>query len=261
MAGQVLTNSRLYYKGHDLSGMTNNITLNYSADLLDRTCFDSVSRKRLAGLKSMELSMAGFWDSSHKNVASSEVGPDRLMYNAIGGTSDVMSVVPRGTGFGFGAHFTKGIAGEYSPAGSIGELMGYTFNAYGEGEPVVHGKLMHAGPLTTESLKSTGIDFANGATGTKIYAGVHVLGVATGVKMSIEFGMDTDVAFPGASTMLTIGISTDDIGQSKWGSSALAGTSTLSQYYRLTLANNGTSGTTSAGARTNAIIVFGHKKP
>ena len=261
MGVEVLKNVRLYYKGHDLTGITNNVTLNYSAEMLDRTCFDSDSRKRIAGLKNMELNAGGFWDSSHKNVASSEVGPDRLMFNAIGGTSDVMTVIPQGTAFGYEAYFNKGVAGEYNPSGSVGELLGFTFNAYGEGEPLVRGRLMHAGPLTTESLKSTGIDFKNGATGTKIYAGVHVLGVATGVKLSIEFGMDTDVAFPAASTMLTIGISTADIGQSRWGSSVLAHTSSLEQHYRLTLKNNGASGTTAAGARTNAIIVFGHKKP
>ncbi len=262
MGGHVWKNSRLYYKGHDLTGMTNSITLNYSAELLDRTCFDTQSRKRLAGLKNMELNAAGFWDSSHKNVATSEIGPDRLMFDAIGGTSDVMTVIPAGTAFGYGAYFAKGVAGEYAPAGSVGELLGYTFNAYGEGEPLVHGRLMHAGPLTTASLKSTAIDFKAGSTGTKIYAGVHVLGVATGVKLSIEFGMATGIDFGGAkSTMLTIPISTADIGQAKWGSSVLADTSSLVQAYRVTLKNNGTSGTTAAGAKTNAIIVFGHKKP
>ncbi len=262
MGGEVLKNVRLYYKGHDLTGITNSVTLNYSAELLDRTCFDSSSRKRISGLKNIEVNEAGFWDSSHKNVATSEVGPDRLMFNAIGGTSDVMSVIPRGTGFGYRAHFTKGVAGEYSPAGTVGELLGFTFNAYGEGQPLVHGRLMHAGPLTTLALKSTAIDFGAGATGTRIYAGVHVLGVATGVKLSIEFGMATGVDFGGAkSTMLKIPISTADIGQSKWGSSVLANTSSLVQAYRVTLKNNGASGTTAAGARTNAIIVFGHQKP
>ena len=136
MAETVLKNVKMYYKGYDLSGDMNNVTLANNVDILENTCFGSNSKKRIPGLKDVEITSAGYWNTSGGKPGVSSGLIDPVAFNAIGGSSDVVSVIPLGSTIGGIAYSAKSVAGEYTPSGSIGEMFGFNFAAYGNGDLV-----------------------------------------------------------------------------------------------------------------------------
>lgn len=232
MGISVLKNVKTYYRGHDLSGDMNNCTLTNSVELLDRTCFGSTFRKRKSGLKDYEVSMSGYWNTSGGRAGNTYGKIDPIAHTAIGGSSDVLSVLPDGTGLGNIAYFGKSVAGEYSPSGSIGELFAYNFTAYGDGN-LLRGKVMEAGILTTESDDHIRA-FGAASTLKNLYAAVHVLGTSQGaagasVKIKIQRSTTTDFAVVD-STCMTFILTTADSGQGRFGTTKVESSGTAYSY-------------------------------
>lgn len=216
MGEQVLRNVKIFFKGYDMSGQLNNVSLTINSELLDKTTFGSSFRKRKHGLKTLELNGSGFWDASANNNM-----PDDVLQPEVGSsTEEIMTINPEGTP-GSLAVFTKGIVASYSPGGSIGELMGFDFAAQSYGV-AVKGKLVRSSTIVGTGA-STIYKFSRSSDTRTLYAAMHVIGDTTDAAdyetVSIQVSDTTDFS-ANVSTHLKFGttLNNDDAGTAQWAS-------------------------------------------
>lgn len=175
MGEKVLKNVRVYFGGYDISGQTNNMTLTKTAELKDRTTFKSSARQRIAGLQDVEVALSGNWNSTVIDKPISET---------IATTGQVLSIIASGTSQGSICYFVRSITGEYSPAGSIGELYGFDFAGYAQQQPLVRGKLIeNSATLSTGNGTAVGLGVTPTST-QKLYVVHHVLGPSSSGSLS-----------------------------------------------------------------------------
>lgn len=128
MATLILTDAKILVGGFDVSANSNEVTVEYGAEMLDATAFGDTTRKRVGGLSTARLTGRGWWDSPV---------PDKNFFEAIGVDDDVVSVFPTaiiegststGSGFAF-----KSVVARYNPAGRVGDLFAFDLEAEGRG--------------------------------------------------------------------------------------------------------------------------------
>lgn len=250
MGEQVLKNCKLYFDGYDISGHTNNITLNYGAELQDRTSFGSTARKRIAGLTNVELTGSGYFEAGTSK-------PDTAIYPTIGSSSaTVLTVCPTSNGAaGERAFSHKAMIGEYAPGGNIGEIMGFSFAAFGEGSPLVRGVVAENSTALSTGLSATPHNLGTGTSTQKVYAALHAISVSSSAAV-----LDFTIQCAGSSgfsiftTQLALNQITDTGGHTaQWKSTAA---STDKNWYRLSITSTSTA--VSAGS-LNGIISIGIK--
>ena len=78
MAVVPFTDAFLSANDHDLTGFAKNVTLNYSAEMLDKTVFGATSRAKIGGLKTWSLDV-----TFNLDFASSS-GPDTVLWGLVG---------------------------------------------------------------------------------------------------------------------------------------------------------------------------------
>jgi hypothetical protein len=239
MTEQVLKNVGIILNGFNLSGNMNNVTINHTAEIHDKTVFGSSWRKRLSGLKSVDISGSGFWNSSG-GVAGTTHGkgkPDPVIWPEIGASSNVMSILPEGTAIDKKAYFTKGLEGEYSQSGSIGDMLGFTMAYQGDGKALAKGKVIRATTFSTGTTPPVSTSLGFGSTSAqKVYAAIHLF-TSTGGERRVSVQSASASNFGGASTILAWSQSQCDsssIGTAKYGSTKPA--STKHQFYRVVVA-------------------------
>ncbi len=179
MAELVLINCQIFHGGYDLSSKHNEISLVYGAEIKDRTVFNTNSRLKKAGLADAEISGGGFWDAS---------ALDEALFEGVAVDGQVFSISPSTGVPGSRAYMLQGVDGEYVPGARIGELLGFNFAAYGQGE-LVRGTIMEN---ATRAATGTGTPRQLGAVGAaqKMYAALHVFGItgtdAPGVSVTVD---------------------------------------------------------------------------
>jgi hypothetical protein len=227
MAELVLKNTKIYFKGYDLSGQMNNVSLTMNSEMLDKTTFGSSFRKRKHGMKSLELTGSGFWDASSNNNM-----PDDVIHPEVGSTNEeVMTVNPEGIPNSL-AVITQGIVASYSPGGSIGELMGFDFAAQSFGA-AAKGKMVRTSTIAG-SGQSTIISLSRSSNTRRLYAAMHVINdtsdAADYEAVSIQTSPTSDFS-ANVSTHLKFGttINNDDAGTAQWASTK----GSSDTYYRL----------------------------
>jgi hypothetical protein len=257
MAEQILKNVKLFLDGYNLSGDMNSCTVSKSVELVDDTVFGSTFRSRRAGLGDFTVNVGGFWNSSDYPAPAGGGKVDPIVWNKIGSSNDVLSVLPNGTDRKSQAIFAKGIESEYSPSGEIGGMFGYNFTAYGNHMPV-RGKVLFDGWLTTKA-KSSGVSIgtiaAAQSSGKKLEVGVHVLNCSStgAVSLSLVVLRATSTNFGADSTRYTFALSTGTVGKAVYGSSVAHGSS--GQFsYRINLKR----AAGSSQNRLKALVVIGH---
>ena len=225
MAEQILKNVKIYFGGQSLGGSLNQAQVTYNSELKDKTVFGSSCRKRAAGLQSMDFTASGFWSASTgTQVAGSteEYKPDDYLFDEIGSSAEALTIIPNGTALGNRAFFTQSVVGEYSPAGQIGELFGFSFVATGEGVALVRGSLMEAGSLST-AITGTARNIGIRTSTQKLYAALQVLTVSSsGATIRPEIITDSSSAFGiSPSTAIVFTAITDvDNGTADWASTS-----------------------------------------
>jgi len=232
MAELVLKNCKIYFKGYDLSGQMNNVSLTINNDLLDKTSFGSSFRKRKSGLKSLEISGSGFWDAAAANNM-----PDDVLQPEVGSsTEEIMTINPEGIPNSL-AVFTKGIVASYSPGGSIGELMGFDFAGQSYGI-AVQGKMVRTSTIVMTG-QSTIIQLSRSSNTRKLWAAMHVIGDTTDAAhyeaVSIQVADSSNFA-TNVSSHLKFGttISNAHAGTAQWASTKAS----TDVYYRVRWAGN-----------------------
>jgi hypothetical protein len=232
MAELVYKNAKIYFKGYDMSGQMNNLSLTMNSEMLDKTVFGTSFRKRKHGLKSLELTGSGFWDASASNNM-----PDDILQPEVGSsTEEVMTINPEGVSNSL-AVMTKGIVASYSHGGSIGELMGFDFAGQSYGV-AAKGKMVRNTTITGNS-ESTIVNLSRSSDTRKLYAAMHVINDTTDAahrqSVSIQVS-DTSDFSANVSSHLQFGttINNDDAGTAQW-ASTVASTDT---YYRVRWVGN-----------------------
>ena len=252
MAETILKNVKLYYAGYDLSGDMNSLTLGHTVEMLDRTVFGSSFRRRRGGLRDMEISGGGFWNSTAG-------GNNPILYDSVGSaasTAKTITVLPEGTGIGNEAYFAPNIAGSYSPSGTIGGMLGFTFAGQGNGDFVM-GKVLRAGWGSTLAAAAAIRKIGAGSTAKeKTACAVHVFksSGAAGASVTLHVDRSTTTDFSSAATTaFKITLTTANVGMSGYYSTKLGSSAVFS--YRINTSQAGTS-----LKRLNFVASVGHTK-
>lgn len=168
MSSLKFTDCKVYAAGYDYSGQLNQASLDSACDVLDETTFGQTTRINKGGLLRVNAAVAGLWDSS------AATAPDPVIQAQVG-TSDLPIVmVPQGATVGNIAYMFRALRVNYQQMGQVGDLLKFTTKLEGSGgQPLVRGKLMHAG---SASGNVTGTAIQLGAVGASafLYAALEV---------------------------------------------------------------------------------------
>ena len=237
MAEFVIRNTRVLVDGYDLSGKMNEVSLTANVDLVDATVFGSSARKRKPGLKSIELRGTAFFDST---------AVDKRIYDRLGSTNSVISVVAHGTSAvnneGNVAFSGLFLESEYTPGGSIGEMMMGNFAAMGDGQ-LIRGKLVAFSSKYTSSGDGTIFRLFPSSSGKAAYLAGHIMGRSSaGHEITLHLERASSSAFGGGlTTALTKSLTTTLVGTGIW-ETTVSGKSTDRWYRVITTVGAGTSG-------------------
>ena len=168
MPSFVILDSKLFYGGYDISGLTNSITLNYNADVPEaNTLGGDGTRSRVAGLLDVSLDADGFVDQTEKDsVLFSRIGEVERGVITVGAEDGEVDDI---------AYFLEAQQGTYNTLGNIGEVAPYSMNASASSHPLVRGIVQAEGKKTADGT-GTVRDLGALAAGSTLYASLHVVG-------------------------------------------------------------------------------------
>ena len=169
MAAFVILNSKLFYDEYDISGLTNQITLAYTADLPEaNTLGGSGTRSRVRGLIDVTADIEGFVDAS-------EV--DEALYDGVGRTQQgIFSVGADPAEEGGRAYFIKTQQGSFNTGGAIGEVAPFSANLSASGQPLVRGVIGAVGDKDSNG-NSTVFNLGALPAGIELFASLHAVKV------------------------------------------------------------------------------------
>lgn len=231
MATSILTDARLLVAGHDLSGQSNAVNLEYEAEALDATTFGQTTRIHTGGLKVVRAGAAGFWDSA----ATTSVDP--VIFSRVG-TEDVPIVIaPSYSAAGDLAYLFRAMKVKYSIESAIGELRAFDVSMEGTGgTPLVRGGFLQYGSATGNIAGGTAVELGAVAADKYLYAALHVFS-GTG-NFTVKIQSDDNSGFTSATDRITFTqVGTGTAVASEWTRVAGAITDT---YWRITATNPNT---------------------
>ncbi|MFB5622534.1 MAG: hypothetical protein ACE5RH_00935 [Nitrosarchaeum sp.] len=246
MAVHILQNTKIYIDGVDLSGRMNNVTLNYSAELKDKTTFGSSSMRRIPGLLDVAITGQGFYD------ASTQYQIDNVSWNDVASTDQIMTVVAQGTALGNIAFSAKKISYEYQNAFQIGEIAAVNFACYGVGA-LIRQRLMEAGAIST-SLSATPRNLGYRGPQQNLFATLHVIRGTTDSdkNLIVEVITDSSSGFGvGPTTAITFTTLTTAPHVSQWQTTSQ---STTHNWYKISVVSSGSSDGT-----INGVVTLGNQ--
>ncbi len=200
MAFQVLKDCRTYCGGYNLTGYTNKIELNYSAEELDDTVFGATAKSRTTGLKDTSLNEEGFWEADGTDAESYKV--DDIIMSKFALIDEVITVSPDGADAGDAAYSFLSTITQYVPSGAVGQFMAFTVDAKGV-DVLVRGTIMENGAKTA-TANGTARQLGAVGAGQKLYASMHVI-AASGTSPTLDLIIQSDDAqgFASATNRIT----------------------------------------------------------
>lgn len=184
MAKFVYKNGKVFYGGFDVSGILNQVGMDYSAELQDKTVLGNDTRVRTPGLLDVGLSLNGFWDNAE----------DSAFFSQIGATSpQVIGVAPDTANEGDRAFLFQADQASYSPGASVGEMFAFGLEMSGNG-PLVRGLLMENNVGANSTANGTSRTFAAVGAAERMYAGLFVYSAAVGT-LDVTIESDADGVF------------------------------------------------------------------
>lgn len=230
MATQVLTDSKLYVAGFDLSGQMNALGLDYSAEMLDATTFGADTRINAGGTKAIVAAHEGLWDSS------TSAAPDPVIFSRVGTQNVPVTICPTTGADGEVAYIFRAIHSEYSPAASRGELLAFSVTMEGsDGAPLVRATVLQPAGAETTTGTGTGRELGAVSSSQSLYGALHVISASSGDTLDVIVESDEDNNFNTATTRLTF--SEQSAVGSEWQSVAGAIADT---FYRVSFTIGGT---------------------
>lgn len=212
MAIQVFSNCKIYLDGYDLTGNSNKVELNYSADSLDNTVFSATTKTRQAGLKNVELDMEGFWEAGAGKVDAA-MGANLDTGGLVG---KIMTICPTGGAANEPFFSFKNLLGEFQLGAQVGELLPFSYNGGGsDSQGLIKGTVLE-NAAKTSTAAGTGRQLGQVAEGQYVYAVMHVLAVSgTNPTLDMVIQSDNNTGFTSPTTKITFAQVTD-VG-SAWG--------------------------------------------
>jgi hypothetical protein len=210
MAIGVLTNTRIFTGGTDLTARANKVEIAGDTEEKDATTFadvaadGSVWKALRGGLQSAKVNVSGFWESDGVGAV------DDVEWANLGGYS-VWTIFPvQANAPGDPCYFGNMDNASYKAFGQVGDIAPYeaTASTY---SPLARGKLLNPpGTARTATGTGTAIDFGQAwPAGFSIWASLHVLSVS-GTTPSATFRVETapTLGFASPTTRLTFAAAT-----------------------------------------------------
>ena len=195
----VLNNAAILFDNFDLSGESNEVTLNLTKGEIDVTVFGDNAIRRTGGLKSLDASWSGFFEA---NAAGT--GSDNIMFGRLGQAAKVLTIIPEGATAGNPCYFTRVTEFEYSTGGTVGDAMSFTGAAMSsEGDPIVRGTVLGATSYTNDT---NGAAFQLGTVQSfqTLYGAVHATAYTGLDSVDVILQSDDDPGFASSpATRLT----------------------------------------------------------
>lgn len=199
MATFALTDATCWVGGYDFTGDLNQISLAASADELDVTTFGSGGyRSRIAGLRTVQASLAGFWSSASTGAPDPQLMPD------LGVTDRVVTIAPDDAE-GAVAYMFQGAKFSTQMFGAIGDATPFSVEMMGtNGVGLIRGQVLKAkGNVNSTGATGTAVELGAVSSGQYLYATFHVFSAGTTVTAVLE--SDVDNTFATATTQATFG--------------------------------------------------------
>ena len=233
MAIQVLKNCKAYLDGYDLTGNSNKVELNYSADSLDNTTFNATTKSRQAGLKNVEVNLEGFWEAGVGKIDAA-MGAN---LDAGGLVGKIITLCPTGGAANEPFFSFENIFGEFQLGAQVGELLPFSYNGGGsDSEGLIKGTVLE-NAAKTATAAGTGRQLGAVAEGQYVYAVMHVLAVSgTNPTLDMIIQSDDNSGFTSPTTKITFAQVTD-VGA--WWATRVAGPIT-DDYFRCSYTIGGT---------------------
>jgi len=206
----ILTDTRLFAAGADLTGASNKIEISTEAESKDTTNYASGGWKEfIGGLGSSDWKAGGQWEAGDPSLIDDATWA-RL------GTVDVVTAVPAGGGaVGNVAYLTSALTSSYTLLGDVGDVAPWQAQMMGSW-PTVRGLVAHPpGTARTSTGTGTGQQLGAVAAGQRLYATLHVLSVAGTSTPTITARVESDdnAGFASPTTRLTFAAATAAGGQ------------------------------------------------
>lgn len=204
MANLTLIDSKILIGPYDLSGYANQLSVDFTAEMLDVSVFDgSTTRRFRPGLTNVELTASGFNDYDRTTPTSS--GIDDRIYGLIGGVGIPATLAPISLAEGGRAFTFRNLVASYMPvSGSVGEMAAFELSGRANGTRLVQGTVVGTGAKSTTGNTTTPPQLGLLATGKKLYAALHCV-AASGTTPTCDVIIESDdaVGFPSPVTRIT----------------------------------------------------------
>jgi hypothetical protein len=194
----VLTAQKVWLDGYDVTGRINAIALDESVEAKDNTAFGDDTRSAAPGLFVVRARVEGY-----AGFGTGE--PDDIAAGVLGVADKVISIAATGSGADGELAFTfPATAGEYVLGGAqVGEMMPFSLAADGRGVRLVRGTVMHNAQRTGAGT-GTARQLGAVATGSHVYAGIHVVEV-TGGSVTVNLYSDDNAGMTSPTLRATTG--------------------------------------------------------
>ncbi len=182
MAKIIARNARILFGGHDISGQSNNATLDITAEAPEVTCFTDSYKVRLQdGLKDSTLSVDGFVNTSASSTDD--------LYSSFVASPAHWSFFPKGYGASQIAYMAAGIVDSYSAKYATPNAATITTKISGCGKCWRGLSIGSTAAAAGSGLSACSINF--GATDTQAqFALMHVLTNGGGVAACLMHSTD-----------------------------------------------------------------------
>lgn len=179
MAEFVLTDALPLLGGLNFQGVGNQLSAVHSADMLDKTTWGDSSRRRLAGLEDLEVTMQGYWDEP----------VDDELFAAIAAAAQPFTLAPTNTALEK-AIVAAGLHASYAPGAQIGDIFAFGVSVQGD-SVVAYGELAHGPATETVTGVSTGSQLGTLSATQRMYANLHVT-AASGSSPTLALLIESD---------------------------------------------------------------------
>lgn len=199
MASLSLTDATTWIGGYDFTTNLNEISLNTSVDDLDATTFGGGGyRARKGGLRTVESSLAGFWESATLDA------PDPQIFTNIGTADRVVTMAYDDAETSTAYMFQAGKF-SYDMFGEVGALTPFNVSMMGT-NPVglVRGQVTKAkANVSATGATGTGVNLGNVSASQYLYATLHVFSAGTTITVTVQ--SDDNAGFTTPTTRITFG--------------------------------------------------------
>lgn len=194
MGKQKLIDLKVLYGAYDLSGLSNEFSVDVKVEDKDATTFSDLARRHLGTLQMGAYSIGGIEDDAAEPKAT-------LFANQ--SANVITSFLERGSAAAEGDQCWSFRARQldYNFGGAIGDLQPFTVGGQADSVIIV-GKVAEAGTISA-SGNSTGIQLGAVVAGKKLYAATHVIAATALTSFDVLIRSDDNAGFTSATTQIT----------------------------------------------------------